>query len=187
MKLFNLLTMATLSLLVGACAGTPPSQKAGKQDEVRQATRQSLDKFYNANPQLRNDVAAAPGYAVFTTYGISFIVGGAGGKGVVHDNRTGKEYFMDAAQASAGLQAGAAQTDTLIIFKSSEALNQFVEKGWVAGGQAVAQAGAGGESHGPGTGENVIPDARYYTLTPNGLQAGVAAAGTKYWKDKDLN
>jgi lipid-binding SYLF domain-containing protein len=187
MKLFNLLTISALALSVAACAGTPPNEKASKQDEIRLATRQSFDKFYKANAQLQKDAVAAPGYAVFTTYGISFIVGGAGGKGLVHDNRTGKDYFMDAAQASAGLQAGAAQTDTLIIFKTSEALNQFVEKGWVAGGQAVAQAGAGGESHGPGTGENVIADARYYTLTPNGLQAGVAAAGTKYWKDKDLN
>jgi lipid-binding SYLF domain-containing protein len=33
----------------------------------------------------------------------------------------------------------------------------------------------------------VIADAQYYTLTKNGLQAGVAVAGTKYWKDKDLN
>jgi lipid-binding SYLF domain-containing protein len=187
MKLFELFTIAALALSGAACSSTPPHEKASKQDEVRQATRQSLDKFYKANPQLQSDVAAAPGYAIFTTYGVSFIVGGAGGKGMVHDNQTGKDYFMDAAQASAGLQAGAAQTDTLIIFKTSEALNQFVEKGWVAGGQAVAQAGAQGESHGVGTGENVIADARYYTLTPNGLQAGVAAAGTKYWKDKDLN
>ncbi len=187
MNLFKLLTVAALSLTAVACASDAPSDKAGRQAEVRQATQTSLGKFYKAKPELQQEVASSPGYAVFTTYGISFIVGGAGGKGLVHDNTTGTDTFMDAAQASAGLQAGAAQTDTLIIFKNHDALRQFVEKGWVAGGQAVAQAGAKGESVGPGTGENVIADARYYTLTPNGLQAGVAAAGTKYWKDKDLN
>jgi hypothetical protein len=57
----------------------------------------------------------------------------------------------------------------------------------VAGGGAVAQAGAKGESVGPAAGEDVIADARYYTLTKNGLQAGVAAAGTKYWKSSHLN
>jgi lipid-binding SYLF domain-containing protein len=30
-------------------------------------------------------------------------------------------------------------------------------------------------------------DASYYTLTKNGLQPGVAVAGTKFWKDKELN
>jgi lipid-binding SYLF domain-containing protein len=136
---------------------------------------------------LQTAVEQAPGYGIFTTYGISFIVGGAGGKGIVHDNQNKTDTFMDVGQASAGLQAGIAQTDTLIVFKTQEAMQKFVKEGWVAGGGAVAQAGAQGESHGPGSGENVIADASYYTLTPNGLQAGVAGAGTKYWKDSDLN
>ena len=33
----------------------------------------------------------------------------------------------------------------------------------------------------------MLPEAHYYTLTKNGLQAGVALAGTKFWKDKELN
>ena len=49
------------------------------------------------------------------------------------------------------------------------------------------QAGAAGKSVGAAGGENVIADASYYTLTKNGLQAGVAVAGTKFWKDKELN
>ena len=28
---------------------------------------------------------------------------------------------------------------------------------------------------------------KFYQLTKSGLQAGVAASGTKVWKDKDLN
>jgi lipid-binding SYLF domain-containing protein len=186
MKPYNVLSVAALALLIGACA-TSPSDKASKQAEVRQATHKSLDKFYKADPKLQSAVASAPGYAVFTTYGLSFIIGGAGGSGLVHNNRTNTETFMDMAQASAGAQIGAAQTDTLIIFKTPEAMQKFVDKGWDAGGGVVAQAGAKGESAGPGSGENVIADAKYYTLTPNGLQAGVAGAGTKYWKSKDLN
>jgi lipid-binding SYLF domain-containing protein len=187
MKLHKILSVAAAALLVVACAGTPPSEKANKQAEVRQATQTSLGKFYQADPTLESQVTSAPGYAVFTTYGLSFIVGGAGGKGVVHNNQTGTDTFMDAAQASAGAQIGAAETDTLIIFKTADAMQKFIDKGWVAGAGAVAQAGAKGESVGPGVGENVIADAKYYTLTPNGLQAGVAVAGTKYWKSSDLN
>jgi lipid-binding SYLF domain-containing protein len=187
MKPFNILTIAALALSFGACSTMTPSEKTSQQAEIRQATQKSLDKFYKADPTLQSEVANAPGYGIFTTYGLSFIVGGAGGKGLVQDNRTNTDTFMGTAQASAGLQAGAAQTDTLIVFKTEEALQKFVDKGWTAGAGGVAQAGAKGESVGPGAGENVIADAKYYTLTPNGLQAGLAAAGTKYWKDKELN
>src|SRR6476469_4281178 len=79
MKLFDILRVAALSLLVGACATTSPSDKASKQAEIRQAAQQSLDKFYKADPKLQSAVANAPGYAVFTTYGLSFVVGGSGG------------------------------------------------------------------------------------------------------------
>ena len=188
MKLFRILTVAAAALFATACATTmSPAEKASKQAEIRQATQKSLEKFYKANPDLKADVANAPGYGVFTTYGLSFILGGAGGHGIVRDNKTGTETFMDTAQASAGLQAGAAQTDTLIVFKSQEAVQRFVDKGWTAGVGGGAQAGAKGESVGPGGGEQGIAEAKLYTLTPNGLQAGLAGAGSKFWKDKELN
>ena len=187
MKLHHILSLATLALFTGACATPSPSDKTGMQADVRQATQQSLEKFYKADPNLQSAVMSAPGYAVFTTYGFSVIVGGSGGEGLVHNNQSNADTFMDMAQASAGAQIGAAQSDTLIVFKTVDAMQKFVDKGWVAGAGAVAQAGAKGESVGPAAGENIIADARYYTLTTNGLQAGVAAAGTKYWKSSDLN
>jgi lipid-binding SYLF domain-containing protein len=186
-RFFNVAGIAMIALFIAACATTSTEDRSNKQAEVRQATQKSLAKFYQADPQLQSEVTNAPGYAVFTTYGLSFIVGGAGGKGLVHNNQTGADTFMDEAQASAGAQIGAAETDTLIVFKSADAMQKFIDKGWVAGAGAVAQAGAKGESSGPGKGENVIADAKYYTLTPNGLQAGVAVAGTKYWKSAELN
>ena len=163
------------------------SDKASKQREIQKATHTALEKFYKAKPDLKGKVAKAPGYAVFTTYGLSFIIGGAGGKGIAHNNRTGKDVYMEMAQASAGFQIGAAESETLIIFKTSEALSKFINKGWEYGGGGAAQAGAGGKSVGGAEGENVIADALYFTLTKNGLQAGIALAGTKYWKDDDLN
>lgn len=74
-----------------------------------------------------------------------------------------------------------------VSLRPTEALQKFVDKGWEFGAGGEAQVGAGGKSVGPGGGENLIADARYYTLTKNGLQAGVAIAGTKFWKDKELN
>lgn len=178
------LALAALAAAGGAAAQT---DKAKKQAEVRTVTAASLEKFYKAKPELKDRVAKAPGYAVFTTYGLSFIVGGAGGKGIAHDNKSGKDTFMDMAQASVGVQLGASQNETLIVFNTPAALKNFVDKGWEYGGGATAAAGGGGKTAGSGSGENVISDASYYTYTKNGFEAGGALQGTKFWKSGDLN
>jgi lipid-binding SYLF domain-containing protein len=159
--------------------------KAAKQAEVRAATQASLEKFYAADPNIKADVEKAPGYAVFTTYGISFLIGGGGGTGLAHDNKTKKDTFMSMAQGSAGMQAGLAQSETLFIFKTHKVMEDFINKGWSGGGGGSIQAGAGGKSVGAAGGGT--PGLSFYTLTKNGLQAGVAFEGTKFWKDKDLN
>jgi lipid-binding SYLF domain-containing protein len=105
----------------------------------------------------------------------------------VHDKKTGKNVFMDMAQASVGVQIGASETDTLIIFKNAAAMEKFIKDGWTYGGGASAQAGAAGKTAGSGAGENVIADAVYYTYSKNGFQAGGAVAGTKFWKSDSLN
>jgi lipid-binding SYLF domain-containing protein len=185
--LVQLLSGVLMFSLAAGSVLSAEADKASKQKEVQKATQASLQKFYEAKPELKGMVAKAPGYAIFTTYGLSFFIGGAGGKGLVHNNKTGKDVFMHMAQASAGLQVGLAESETLIIFKTAQAMSQFIDKGWEYGGGGAAQAGAGGASVGTATGENVIAEALYFTLTKNGLQAGIALAGTKFWKDGDLN
>ncbi len=66
-------------------------------------------------------------------------------------------------------------------------MEDFINKGWEFGGAGGATAGAAGKTAGTQGGEQVINDALYYTLTKNGLQAGGAVDGTKFWKDKELN
>jgi len=190
MKLNSLvLSGAFILALAASTALSADADKAAKQAEIRKSTQNTLQRFYKENPALKGEVSKAPGYAVFTTYGLSFIVGGAGGSGLAHSTKSGRDTFMNMAQASVGVQIGAAQSETLIIFKSPKALSQFVNKGWEFGGGGAVEAGAGGKSVGVpgGGGENVIADALYYTLTKNGLQAGGAVAGTKFWKSEDLN
>lgn len=187
MRLHNLVVTSALMLSLAAGNALAQDDKAKKQTEIRSVTQTSLEKFYKAQPKLKGEVAKAPGYGVFTTYGLSFLVGGAGGKGLVHNNKTKADTFMDMAQATAGVQVGLAESETLIVFKTEKALQQFVDKGWEFGGGGAVSAGAGGKSVGAAGGANAIANANYYTLTKNGLQAGVAVAGTKFWKDKDLN
>ena len=186
MKMLRILGLCLLSL--GFLAGGAIAQdKAAKQAEVIKKTQATMERFYAKKPELKAAVANAPGYAVFTTYGISFGIGGGGGTGVVHDNKTKHNTFMSVGGASIGFQLGASQTELLIIFKTAGAMNKFIEKGWEAGGSATAAVGASGSTAGGGKGVAAGEEAETYTLTKNGLEAGLAVGGSKFWKDKDLN
>lgn len=186
MKTLKTLVLAVVVLALGAGSALA-DDKTKKQAEIRQASNTALERFYKAEPKLKADVAAAPGYAVFTTYGLSFLIGGAGGSGLVHDNKTKTNHYMKMAQASAGLQLGASETQHLIVFKTPKAMTEFVNKGWEVGAGGGASAGTGKSSVGGTAGANAIADAQFYTITKTGLEAGGAVAGTKFWKDKELN
>lgn len=161
--------------------------KGAKQSEIRQKAMQTLQDFYKAEPKLKDAVAMAPGYAVFTTYGLSFGFGGAGGRGLAHDNRSKADTFMNIAQASAGAQLGASDTRYLFVFSNPTALANFIDKGWDASASAAAGAGGGGSAANVGAGAGNLTGARFYALTRNGLQAGASVSGMKAWKDGDLN
>jgi len=176
------------ALMLSFAAGSAfAATKAEQQAEVVKATGAALEKFYKFKPELKGVVAKAPGYAVFTTYGVSFIIGGSGGTGMVHDNKTKKNTFMKLGSASAGFQIGAAENDILFIFKTAEAMNDFVNKGWSASGGVAATAGADGKSAGAGMGSSAMDVSDTFTLTKNGVSAGVAISGIKVWKDDELN
>jgi lipid-binding SYLF domain-containing protein len=186
MKRRQILSAAALMLSVGA-SPVLAQGKAAKQAEVLKATSAALDKFYAKQPDLKAAVAKAPGYAVFTTYGVSFIVGGSGGTGVVHDNKSKKDTFMKLGGASAGFQLGAVENDVLVIFKTPKAMEGFIAKGWDVAGGVSAGAAAGGQGGGGGQGGSAMGDVQTYTLTKTGLEAGLSIGGVKAWKDEELN
>ena len=187
MKILRWLTLGALATSLLAGGALAAEDKAAKQAEVQKKTQAALERFYKAKPELKDAAAKAPGYGIFTTYGFSFVIGGAGGAGIVHDNKTKHDTYMNVGGASAGLQLGASQTEVLIVFKTAAAMNNFVTKGWTAGGSATASAGAGSATAGGGKGETEMGDAAVYTMTKNGLEVGLAAGASKFWKDKDLN
>ncbi len=186
MKLHKLFGIGAL-MLSFAASNAFADDKATKQAEIVKVAQGSLERFYKAKPELKAAVANAPGYAVFTTYGFSFIFGGEGGKGLVHDNKTKKNTFMAMGGASVGAQLGASQNDVLMIFKTAAAMNDFVKNGWTASGGATAGAGAAGKTAGGGVGSSAMDNMDSFTLTKNGLEAGVAIEGSKFWKPDELN
>ncbi len=186
MTLNRILAIATLAIAsFSTNVAFADADKDKKQAEIQASVEQTLTDFYKASPKLKDAVKNSPGYGVFTTYGLSFLVGGSGGTGLVHDNKTKKDTYMSLAQASAGLQIGASETRYLFVFKDAKAMQSFIESGWEAGAEGGAGAGAGKKAAGGTVGE--FTGGKLYSLTKTGFQAGGAFAGTKFWKDKDLN
>ena len=184
----RLLVLGMLSLSLLGSSVWAKDDKAAKQAEVVKSTEAALERFYKAKPALKEAVDKAPGYGIFTTYGVSFVVGGSGGTGRVHDNATKHDTFMKVGGATVGLQLGAAQTEVLFIFKSTAAMNKFITSGWTGGASATASAGASGSTAGGGRGETSGSEQTdVYTMTKNGLEAGLALGTSKFSKDKDLN
>ncbi|MBS0339085.1 MAG: hypothetical protein JSS56_01065 [Proteobacteria bacterium] len=175
---------AAASLLA---SGAYAKDKAAQQAEVKAKAMKALEDFYKADPTIRDAVSKAPGYAVFTTYGLSFGLGGAGGKGVAHDNKSKKNTYMSIAQASAGLQIGASDTRYLFVFNDAKALTDFIDSGWDASAGAGAGAGTGKDEANVKAGAIAFTGGNAYVLTKAGLQAGIALGGSKVWKDKELN
>jgi len=186
MKLRSLFVL-TLLCLTAAGVSAADADKAKKQAEIQKMAQSALPDFYKAQPSIKAEVEKAPGYAVFSTFGLSFIIGGSGGKGLVHDNKTGKDTYMSQAQGSVGVQAGIADNRTLIVFKNAGALKKFIDSGWEVGAGGGAGAAVEGKGGGGAAGGGFASETTVYTLTRTGLQAGFAAAGAKFWKDGDLN
>jgi lipid-binding SYLF domain-containing protein len=85
---------------------------------------------------------------------------------------------------------GAKDLSVVFIYKNTDAMNRFIESGWQFGGEADATAKAGEKGAAAAkeaavdTGANVF---EIYQITDTGVALQATVAGTKYWKDKDLN
>ena len=181
--LSGFIAVAALALSAPAFAADPAAQKA----ELRKMCDEALVTLYKAKPAAKAEVEKAAGYGCFTSFGISFFVGGAGGRGLVHDNATKKTTFMNMGQATGGLDFGVKDYREVLVFKDKATLAKFIDKGWEFGGGGSAVAAAGGKGAKAEATEVSSSPIVVYPMTKTGLAVGVAAGARKYWKDDDLN
>jgi lipid-binding SYLF domain-containing protein len=160
---------------------------AEKQAELRKMCDEALAVLYKAKPEAKAAVEKSAGYGCFTSFGMSFFVGGAGGQGLVHSNATKKVTYMKMGQASGGLDFGIKDYREVLVFKDAATLAQFVDKGWEFGASGSATAMAGGKGATKEDAATAGGKIEVYSMTKTGLAVGVAAAARKYWKDDELN
>lgn len=191
--------------------GEDPKAKRAYVEEMRQ---EALADLYKLDPDLKAKVRSAAGYATFSNLSTGiFLVSAGQGYGVAHDNKTGRDTYMRMAELGAGVGIGVRHFRGVFVFQSQETFRTFVDKGWqfgadvdaaaVAGGEYGAAAGASGTvgSGGAAAGGSSSAGAgsraggsgssgsgiEVYELTDTGLALRGGVAGTKYWKDSELN
>ena len=180
---------ALLALGLGGLAGnalaeTPAEQRA----EIQKMRATTLERLYKVHPAARADVQKAAGYAVFSNVGINLILlSAAGGSGVAHDNRSGKDVYMKMVSGGFGIGLGVKDFRGVFVFSTTEKLNQFTNSGWEASAPADAAAKAGDKGGAAAGAITVAPGVNLYQLTENGLALQATIQGTKYFKNDDLN
>ena len=182
------------ALVVPAMAGLF-SPKGDNIEEKRAAVRKQRDeilaKLYAAHPDAKEKIEKAVGYGTFNNKNMNlFLLSSGSGYGVVVDTKTKKETFMAMGSLGGGVGLGAKDLSVVFIFKTADVMKKFVESGWQFGGEADATAKSGKEGGsaskeaGVDTGANLFV---IYQLTDTGVALQATVAGTKYWKDKELN
>ncbi|KGJ89313.1 YSC84-related protein [Thalassotalea sp. ND16A] len=181
----KLLLMITAFILC-ACAATgdnPDQQRA----EIAKMNTKTLADVEKASPGAMAKIKSAPGYATFSNAQVNLLFVSAGvGYGVVHNNSTGKDTYMDMYEGGIGLGLGAKDFRAVFVFNTNAAMNRFTEEGWAFGAEADAAAKAGDKGGQVGGGVT-IGDITVYQITAAGLALQATLKGTRYVKNEELN
>jgi lipid-binding SYLF domain-containing protein len=185
----NILTAVAVGILLSgfthlAAAATPQEKKK----EIWKMRGKTLAQLYKVQPRAEGEIKKAAGYAVFSNVGINLVLlSVAGGSGVAHDNRTGKDIYMKMVSGGVGIGLGVKDFRGIFVFSNSKAFRQFVQNGWEADVQADAAAKTGKKGGALAGAITVAPGVDLYQLTETGLALQATIQGTKYFKDDELN
>ena len=185
----HILTALVIGIFLSGFSGlATAASPEEKRKEVREMRSETLAKLYKVHPQAKGDIKKAVGYAVFSNIGVNLIfLSAAGGSGVAHDNRTGKDIYMKMVSGGVGFGLGVKDFRGVFVFSSTKSLKQFIESGWAADAQADAAAKSGEKGAAVAGAITVAPGVDLYQITETGLALQATIQGTKYYKDDELN
>ena len=186
-NIFKSIFYLCLSLTLTACATMGGGNKVEQQQKILQMKDTVLTQLFTSKPDTREQLSAAPGYAVFSNANINLIFIAAGtGYGVVKDLQKNTHTYMNMAEGGVGLGLGVKDYRIVMVFHTKDAMNHFINSGWTFGGNADASAKAG-EKGGSVEGEAYYGDVTVYTFTESGLALQATIKGTKFWRADALN
>jgi hypothetical protein len=194
------LMMRRLLLVFFAAVGLVACQATGKDGkpltsaeilQKRQATLQmaqaGLEALIKQKPEIQKEIAAAPGYAVFSTTNVNvLLIVVARGEGVLYDKRRKEPVFMQALKTGEGLGAGYQDQYQIVIFKTTSAIDQFLLSS-IDGQRGGIDIDANFSAGSGGTIRSFNPDITFYTVGLKGYDLQANYGGTLYLVDQQLN
>lgn len=183
-----LVAVLAVSVLAAGCTSPKGASVEEKRANVASMHDRALADLYKARPELKRKVKNAAGYGVFSNIGtaIIFVTTGSG-YGMVVNNRTREKTYMKMAEIGVGLGLGVKDFRAVFVFNNEDVLKKFIYSGWEFGAEAEAAAKSGEKGGAAGAAGSLGRDIEVYQLTKAGVALQANVAGTKYWKDKDLN
>lgn len=184
----TILLTICVTVAISGCSKAVGNTSDEKRAYAQQMKKDTLAELYEKKPVAKAKIANAAGYGVFSNINVNlFLLSSGNGYGVVHNQSTGEETYMKMNMFGVGLGLGAKDFRAVIIYKTPEALETFVTKGWEWGGHADAAAKSG-EKGGEASGQAEITGSmEIYTFTESGIALQATVAGTKYRRDKELS
>lgn len=180
--------LCTLMIGLALCVGVNADSIDRDRAKAQKMRTDVLERLYKEEPDTREDIGKAAGYAVFSNVGVNVVFfSAAGGNGIAHDNNTGKDTYMNMASAGLGIGLGIKDFRAVFVFHTRAAYKTFIDKGWDFSGQADAAAKSTDKGDEGSAAITVIPGVSVYQLTEAGLALQATLQGTKYWKNTKLN
>jgi lipid-binding SYLF domain-containing protein len=172
--------------LCAACLGPKGESVSDKRAYAETMRSETLGRLYRERPEAKERMTKMVGHAVFSSINTNLLLlSTASGYGVAVGG--GGRTYMKMYQVGVGPGLGIKDYRIVFMFRSQKVFDTFVESGWEFGGQADAAARSTGKGGAVGGQASIESDIVIYTLTEAGVALQATVAGTKYWKDDDLN
>lgn len=157
-------------------------QKAAEREARLKLAADGLEKLYRIQPDARQAVEKAVGYAVFDITSVyAILLVGQKGKGVLFDNATKAPTFMLSTRAGTGPGVGKQRVFQIFVFKTKDAMNQFKLAGNTGGDiSGSVSTGTGGSVR------SFNPGIDVYQVPESGTAVQASWGGTLYSVDSDL-
>jgi hypothetical protein len=194
LKIFAAICMAIAFLSLSGCQSSGTGSKPLSAQEIiqkRAATiamaKTGLAALEKQSPAIKRELEAAPGYAVFNTTNLNVVLLVlARGEGVLFDKRRTQPVFMEAVKTGEGIGAGYQQQYQIIVFKNTDAIDQFLLTS-IDGRRGGVDVDANFSAGSGGTLRSFNPYISIYTVGLSGYDLQANYGGTLYLVDQQLN